>query len=190
MVMKRRVLSRVGVLVLAEAGFFLGPGRAAAGNGHHPQPTYQTPATLYPFNGPLPFQRYQTHYYSPFSYQMPYLYRSRGLQPWSGYRTHHDWPSEPAKPRKVERPKPEPTAHITIKVPEGAEIWFDDTKMTETGPVRQFYTPPLERGREYSYQVRLRWQQEGRPLTQTHEVVVTAGTHITVDFTKREPTEK
>jgi uncharacterized protein (TIGR03000 family) len=121
---------------------------------------------------------------------MPYLYRSRGLHPWYSYRSYYDWtsPSEPAKPPK--RPKPEPTAHITIKVPAGAEIWFDDTKMTETGPVRQFYTPPLERGREYSYQVRLRWQQEGRPLTQTHEVVVTAGSHIIVDFTQPEPTEK
>ena len=188
--MKRHVLSWVGVLALAGVVFFSAQGRAVPPYGHYNPHTYNPAPALYPFNGPLPFQRYQTRYYSPFSYQMPYLYRSHGLQPWAGYQTHHDWPSEPRKPRKVERPRPEPTAHITIKAPAGAEIWFDDTKMTETGPVRQFYSPPLERGRDYSYQVRLRWQQEGRTLTQTHEVFVTAGSHITVDFARPEPTEK
>ncbi len=191
--MKRHVFSWVGVLVLAGAGFFWKSGQAAAGNGHSHQPTYQTPTTLYPFNGPLPFQRIPTQYNTPFTYQMPYLYyRSRGGQARYSYRSYHglSFLSEPGRPLKTLRPTPEPTAHITIKAPAGAEIWFDDTKMTETGPVRQFYTPPLERGRDYSYQVRLRWQQEGRTLTQTHELFVTAGSHITVDFTKPEPTKK
>jgi uncharacterized protein (TIGR03000 family) len=124
---------------------------------------------------------------------MPYLrYRSRAFQPWPGYQTNHDWPfpSELAKLRKAARPRTEPTAHITIKVPADAEVWFDGTKMTETGSVRQFYSPPLTRGLDYSYEIRSRWRQDGRTVTQSREVFVSAGSHINLDFTNPEQKEK
>ena len=45
------------------------------------------------------------------------------------------------------------SAHVTVTVPEGAEIWFDDTATTSTGTVRQFNSPPLTSG-NHSYQIR------------------------------------
>jgi uncharacterized protein (TIGR03000 family) len=182
--MNWRVFPWVGGLALAGAAFFSEPGRAAPPSGHFNRNTYPppSPSLIYPFTGRYPWQVFRTPYYGPYTYRTPSLYRY----------THYDWyyASSPTIPPKVERPQPEPTAHITIKTLADAEIWFDGTKMTETGPVRQFYSPPLKRGLDYSYEIRSRWRQDGRTITQTREVFVSAGSHITVDFTNPERPEK
>jgi uncharacterized protein (TIGR03000 family) len=178
--MRRRTLSWVGVLAAVGTAFFLTPEHGNAHSG---------------FPGHLSHRGY----YNPHSYRSPYLYYPfrGGGYPWYSYQPYYGWyfPSSSIRPPeaelpKVERPKPDTTAHVTVKGPADAEIWFDDTKMMETGPVREFYSPPLARGRDYSYQVRLRWQQDGRTVTRTREVFVTAGSHVTVDFTNPERTEK
>ena len=48
--------------------------------------------------------------------------------------------------------------------------------------VRSFQSPPLTPGRRYAYEVRARWQANGRPVTQSREVRVTAGSNVEVDF--------
>jgi len=73
------------------------------------------------------------------------------------------------------------SAHLTVTVPEAAEIWFDDTAMTSTGTVRQFDTPPLTSGK-HSYQIRARWRENGREATQTQRVEVTPGAQVNVSF--------
>jgi uncharacterized protein (TIGR03000 family) len=72
--------------------------------------------------------------------------------------------------------------HVTVSVPEDAEIWFNDTKMTSTGAVREYQSPPLTPGTFYTYAVRARWNENSREVTQTQQVLVTAGTHVKVDF--------
>jgi uncharacterized protein (TIGR03000 family) len=52
-------------------------------------------------------------------------------------------------------------AHIRVRVPAGAELWFNDTKMPPAGPLRQFRTPPLTPGKGYYYAVRA--LDHGRP---------------------------
>jgi uncharacterized protein (TIGR03000 family) len=74
------------------------------------------------------------------------------------------------------------TASLTVRVPEDAEIWFDDTKMTQTGTVREFVTPQLVPEKEYSYMTRARWTTNGKVFDQTHKVGFRAGQAILVDF--------
>jgi hypothetical protein len=48
------------------------------------------------------------------------------------------------------------TIRISVKVPANAQLWFDGSKMTSTGTVRTFQSPPLNPGR-YTYVIRARW---------------------------------
>jgi uncharacterized protein (TIGR03000 family) len=73
------------------------------------------------------------------------------------------------------------SALINLTVPADAEIWFDDTKTTSTGTARQFNSPPLTAGK-HSYEIRARWRENGREVTQTQQVEVTPSAHVSVSF--------
>jgi uncharacterized protein (TIGR03000 family) len=50
-------------------------------------------------------------------------------------------------------------------------------------PVRAFQSAPLTPGQQYTYEFRARWKNDdGREVTQTQQVIVTAGAHVRVDF--------
>jgi uncharacterized protein (TIGR03000 family) len=74
------------------------------------------------------------------------------------------------------------SAVVTVVVPDNAEVWFNDTRTRSTGPVRTFDTPPLGPGRQYSYDVKASWQENGRTVTQTQDVAVSPGARVTVRF--------
>jgi uncharacterized protein (TIGR03000 family) len=78
--------------------------------------------------------------------------------------------------------QPDNMARVTVSMPADAEIWFQGTKMTSTGAVREYQSPPLTPGSRYSYDVRARWSQNGHEVTQTQQVEVTAGTHASLHF--------
>ena len=73
--------------------------------------------------------------------------------------------------------------HFAITVPADAEVWFDGAKTTQTGPDREFASPPLRPGRSYSYDVRARWKDGGREVDRTRRVTFYAGDELTLDFT-------
>jgi uncharacterized protein (TIGR03000 family) len=73
-------------------------------------------------------------------------------------------------------------AQITVSVPVDAEIWFEGSKTTSTGSVREFHSPPLTPGGRYPYEVRARWNENGHEVTQTQKVQVIAGTHVNMHF--------
>jgi uncharacterized protein (TIGR03000 family) len=73
-------------------------------------------------------------------------------------------------------------AIINVHVPANAQLWFDETPTRRTGTDRQFITPPLEPGRDYSYEVRARWRENGRDVEQNRTVAVHAGDRVTVDL--------
>jgi uncharacterized protein (TIGR03000 family) len=81
-------------------------------------------------------------------------------------------------------------AHIRMKVPADAEVWFEGVKTTQTGPVRDFVSPPLDTGKSCFYQVRTRWTENGRMVEQTRKVNVRANAWIVVDFTRPDPGPK
>jgi uncharacterized protein (TIGR03000 family) len=66
-------------------------------------------------------------------------------------------------------------------VPANARIWFDGDLTHQTGPVRDFESPPLQPGQTYTYNIRARWMQNGQPVTQDRTVTV-AGQRTMVDF--------
>jgi uncharacterized protein (TIGR03000 family) len=86
------------------------------------------------------------------------------------------WPSSQPAARLDKR------AHIWLRVPADAEVWFDGAKTKQTGTMRHFFSPTLEVGKSYSYQVRVRWQKDGKPVERKRQIDVRAGDSLQVDF--------
>jgi uncharacterized protein (TIGR03000 family) len=89
--------------------------------------------------------------------------------------------------RKPYRPEvsvaPDPmSAIMDVRVPAGAEIWFEGAKTGQSGSTRTFVSPPLEKGQTFTYEIRARWTQDGKPVEQTRHVNVRAGENVQVDF--------
>jgi uncharacterized protein (TIGR03000 family) len=76
----------------------------------------------------------------------------------------------------------ETSARIELKVPEGAEVWFDGKKTTQTGSLRQFVTPPLTPGRRYAYEVRVVWKGGADEVTETRRLGLGAGENLSALF--------
>jgi len=72
---------------------------------------------------------------------------------------------------------------VNVSVPADAEIWFDGTKTTQTGAARSFVSPPVSPGHDYTYEVKVRWRQNGKAVTRTRRVIVHAGDVINIWFT-------
>jgi uncharacterized protein (TIGR03000 family) len=81
--------------------------------------------------------------------------------------------------------QPNTDAHVSVDVPADAQVWFDGQPTRSTGPTRLFHSPPLTPGKNYRYEIRARWNENGREVTQTQQVEVTAGARVTVDFPAR-----
>ena len=77
------------------------------------------------------------------------------------------------------------SAHVTVRVPADARLWFEDAQTTTTGAVREFSSPSLTPGTKYTYTVRATWNENGHEVTQTQQVGVTAGARVTVDFPEK-----
>jgi uncharacterized protein (TIGR03000 family) len=75
----------------------------------------------------------------------------------------------------------ETPAQLTVRVPADAKVSFNGTEMTTKGPVRMYESPPLGPG-QYTYEVRARWNENGREVSQTQVVGVGAGARVEVDF--------
>jgi uncharacterized protein (TIGR03000 family) len=73
-------------------------------------------------------------------------------------------------------------AHVHVRVPADATVWFEGDQMTQTGTERDFVSPPLTPGQNYSYDVKARWMRDGQPVEQSRTVRVRAGETSTVDF--------
>jgi uncharacterized protein (TIGR03000 family) len=89
-------------------------------------------------------------------------------------------PSADAPPAAI----PDQRAHVTVTVPPNAQVWFNGTLTTSTGSDRHFDSPPLTSGRQYTYDVRATWNQDGQPVTQEQKVTVTAGAYVSAVFPK------
>jgi uncharacterized protein (TIGR03000 family) len=80
------------------------------------------------------------------------------------------------------------TARVTVVVPDAnAQVWFNGVLTRPTGTRREFVSPPLAPGRDYTYEVRARWSEGGRRFDQTKTVLVRAGEHVLVNFTNTAP---
>jgi uncharacterized protein (TIGR03000 family) len=82
-------------------------------------------------------------------------------------------------------PAPDNAARIRVIVPAEAKVWFDNKPTTQAGPERRFESPALTPGRRYTYDVKAQWHdQDGKDLTRTRQVDVSANADVTVDLTR------
>jgi uncharacterized protein (TIGR03000 family) len=79
-------------------------------------------------------------------------------------------------------PRHETPAVLQVHVPAEAEVWFDNARTATRGENRRFVSPPLEQGKRYSYEVRVRWLDNGKPIELNRTLVVVAGEQQNVDF--------
>jgi uncharacterized protein (TIGR03000 family) len=74
------------------------------------------------------------------------------------------------------------TVVFDVRVPENAEIWFNGTKTKQTGAVRKFASPRLLADEAGAYDIRCRWEVNGRAMEQTRHVTVHAGDRLSMNF--------
>jgi uncharacterized protein (TIGR03000 family) len=77
---------------------------------------------------------------------------------------------------------PAAPAALRVLVPADAELWIGDSPTAQRGAERQFVSPPLEGGRNLSYEIRARWKEQGRDVEQARTVQVYPGDRVTVNF--------
>jgi len=73
-------------------------------------------------------------------------------------------------------------ARMRLRVPENARVWFDDTETQQRGMDRDFVSPPLTPGKQYVYQIKAQWQENGQDVTRQKQVTVRAGETLNVDL--------
>jgi uncharacterized protein (TIGR03000 family) len=78
--------------------------------------------------------------------------------------------------------QPDNRAHIWLRVPADAEVWFEGAKTKQTGTLRHFFSPPLAAGKIYSYQVQVRWSKDGTPVERKQQIDVHAGDSLRLDL--------
>jgi uncharacterized protein (TIGR03000 family) len=95
--------------------------------------------------------------------------------------------TDDSRPRREAPTVNENAALIAVRVPPNAELWFEGKKTTQTGPVREFQTPSLALGQEYTYNVRARWKEGDRDVEQTRKVTLRAGDRLGINFMPPRP---
>jgi len=74
------------------------------------------------------------------------------------------------------------TALIEVRVPAEAEVWFDGEKSIQTGLERSFRSPALQPDTIYSYEVKARWTENGKPVEKMRKVRIMKGEQIRITF--------
>jgi uncharacterized protein (TIGR03000 family) len=107
------------------------------------------------------------------------------------YQSHHWIKPVPlaAPPADAAARVPDGPVRLMVRVPADAEVWVDGNPTRQTGPAREFITPPLKGGAEYVLLVRARWTENGQERDQTSTVSVRAGGRFQVAFPTAPDTE-
>ncbi|HEY7424470.1 MAG TPA: TIGR03000 domain-containing protein [Gemmataceae bacterium] len=165
----------LGLFGLGGLGYGLGYGGFGLGYGGYGYPFSNYGSSFgYPYVNGYPYTN------SGFSNGYPgggYLYGAPGITGYSSSYTPQQQAQAPAK---------DDAAHLLVIVPENAELWFNGAKTSRTGPQREFVSPPLTPGKSYTYEVKARWMQDGKPVEQTRNVHVQANSWQQVDLTRPE----
>jgi uncharacterized protein (TIGR03000 family) len=81
-------------------------------------------------------------------------------------------------------PEVDQRVQIHLQVPASARVWFDDEKTVQTGSSREFISPPLSTGTEYSYAIRAEWTDNGQKVESARRIRIHAGDRVSLDMTK------
>jgi uncharacterized protein (TIGR03000 family) len=128
---------------------------------------------------------YSGYYDAPFSGGTAYLSGSPYYTDVAPYDSGYNVPTVPYE-SAYPPPPPEPASDgsvlLTVQVPPDARVTVEGVPMNTSGSVRQFRSPPLEPGRDYTYTVTAAWTENGQPVTRTRQVTVRAGQQALVNF--------
>jgi uncharacterized protein (TIGR03000 family) len=136
----------------------------------------------------LGYGRYGYGFGGGYGYPYGYSYGNGygyGTPAVGGYASYYPSAVPQQQPAQQE-PVNDNTAHLLVVVPENATLTFNGSETSQTGAQREFVTPPLEPGKRYSYEVKVRWTENGKPVEQARTVHVQANAWQVVDFTKPE----
>lgn len=75
------------------------------------------------------------------------------------------------------------SARLIVDLPEGARMYVDGKLMQSDGEIRHFFTPALQSGVTYFYDVRVELDQDGETLRESKQVYVKAGEVVRESFT-------
>jgi uncharacterized protein (TIGR03000 family) len=76
-----------------------------------------------------------------------------------------------------------PGTTIDLQVPAGAKVYFNGAATKQTGTSRTFVTGHLTPGVQYSYTVRVQWDDGGQVMERNRDISFMAGDQIRLDFT-------
>ncbi len=133
--------------------------------------------------------------YYPYASTWNYPYRVYGYGPYAlgnpaaaGYASYYFPPESPTEqdmqPADYAAGPQDNEAHLLVRVPENAELWFDGKATQQRGPEREFHSPPLTPGQSYHYDVRLRWTENGKSMEAKRTIHVHANDWQEVDLTQ------
>jgi uncharacterized protein (TIGR03000 family) len=72
---------------------------------------------------------------------------------------------------------------LSVKVPADAKVFVNDRATTSAGADREFISRELKPGASYSYNVRVEFERDGKPVTEEKSVRLTAGQTASLSFT-------
>lgn len=75
-------------------------------------------------------------------------------------------------------------ANLKFKVPADTKLYVDGKLTPGSGAERSFYTPPLEQGKKFFYEVKAEVVVNGKTVTEEKKVIVEAGSNINEEFSK------
>jgi uncharacterized protein (TIGR03000 family) len=74
-------------------------------------------------------------------------------------------------------------AGFVLRLPDAnAEVWFENQKTRQQGTLRQYASGSLDPNSIYTFHIRARWLDNGRPVEQMRDIEARAGQQVVVDF--------
>jgi uncharacterized protein (TIGR03000 family) len=77
---------------------------------------------------------------------------------------------------------PRAPVQVVVNLPADARLSIDNEATRATGTKRLFTSPPIVEGRSYSYTFKMELVRDGKTVSVTKEVTVSAGKETTVSF--------
>ena len=140
------------------------------------------PIALRFLNGGMGFPGYGGFGYGGYGAGYPYYGGGYG-----GYYAY-DTPTYVATDSVASAPAPTPAADqavVHVVLPDAnAEVSLNGEKIESSGRERDFFSPQLESGRQYTYTVTASWSLGDRRVGDSRTITVTPGQRTVVDFTR------
>jgi uncharacterized protein (TIGR03000 family) len=168
-------------------GFYYGGGRYFGGWPYSYYRPYAYRYFSYPFvygyyGYPYGYNAYPNYYYYS-SY--PPDYYTNDDQSFSGNVNVYANAAPPSE-YTVSRPVND-IARLEVRLPDPqATIWVEGKEIASNGTVRHFNSPQLDPNRQFTYNIKASWNDNGKVVTDERRVKVQANAFAMVDFTQRD----